>query len=211
MILAGLIGGLWAYSKFVLERSLLPPVTIDLDHSVLGKQKEDWVVEIVLLLRNLGSSVAVVDSVQFELLYLVQDDDTECVADPSRGVFGRIYFPNSKGKHLNQEWDRRHGKVPCNSKKRDAESKKCQKYMKFSTHQTFIQPGTANKYTHMTTLPASTTFFLVRAEFLYIQQPSTISRGILWISHRLGIIHWPLDDIKKSHQLERTFAMHYTG
>jgi hypothetical protein len=51
----GLVG-LWAYTRYVIERGLLPPAQFDLECTNVGHFDDDVVIDIGIHLKNLGSS-----------------------------------------------------------------------------------------------------------------------------------------------------------
>ena len=45
-LVAGLVVALWAYTRFVLERGLLPSIQFDIDCTVVGRQRGHIILEI---------------------------------------------------------------------------------------------------------------------------------------------------------------------
>jgi hypothetical protein len=73
-LFAAFVGGLWAYTKFVVERGFLPPVEFTIDCNVVGKQTGNLLVEVLLHLKNVGTSTLVAKDIAARLRYLKTDD-----------------------------------------------------------------------------------------------------------------------------------------
>lgn len=97
--LAALIGGtiaaFWAYTKFVLEKGLLPPVEFDIGcapAAPLGKRR---VIELALKLKNVGSSTLICSNLRVDVRYLQTGDEVAIASDPQTPVFANLLFPRS--------------------------------------------------------------------------------------------------------------------
>jgi hypothetical protein len=99
-LVAGLVTALWAYAKFVLERGLLPPIQFDVECSPAGLQGDKKVLEVLIHLKNLGSSTLVAKNVRADVLYLKAVDKPGLFDDATKSTFGRLCFPHSLRKEL---------------------------------------------------------------------------------------------------------------
>jgi|SRR3990172_434087 len=191
-LIAGLVTALWAYTKFVLERTLLPPTQFDLDCRSVGSQGDKKLLEILVYLKNLGSSTLIASDIRVDVLYIIDDPDEklDLVKDPSKPTFGRLWFPRSLRKDLSQDkqTDNRRG-------------------IKVVPYDTFVQPGVNQAYTLVTAIPKSTTFVLVWSSFQYAQHPTLITRLIWFVSRRIGLIQYSLDHVSEPHTIERVFRV----
>jgi hypothetical protein len=58
-IFAGLLGGLWAYTKYVIERGLLPPIQFDIECKFVGYIEDSMILNIGIHLKNVGTATLV--------------------------------------------------------------------------------------------------------------------------------------------------------
>jgi hypothetical protein len=188
-MLAVLIGGLWAYTKFILERGLLPPVEFTLDCDRLGVQGEKQLVEILLHLKNMGNSTLVAEDIQTRLRYITSEDEMAVFSDAAKPTFGRVNFPHSHSKAILDNDPDSPSLIPV------------------LNYDTFVQPGVDQAYTLVTALPRSATYLLVWAQFRYANCPSTFERVVIRVSRALGLIHYSLDHVTEPHTIERAFKV----
>jgi hypothetical protein len=188
-LLAVLIGGLWAYTKFILERGLLPPVEFTLDCNRLGAQGGKQLVEIQLHLKNLGGSTLVAEDIQTRIRYITSDDEVTIFSDAAKPTFGRVRFPHSHGKAIVDDQPNGSSLIPI------------------LNYDTFVQPGVDQAYTLVTALPQSATYLLVWAQFRYAKHPSSFERVVIRVSRVLGLIHYSLDHVAEPHTIERAFKL----
>lgn len=175
-----LLVGLWTYTKFVIERALLPPVGFTLDCHVLGEQSGKRLVEVLLHLRNAGGATLVATDIATRLRYITSDDSLDLLGDPTKSTFGRANFPHRTC-------------IPS--------------LINITTYNTFVQPGIDQIYTLVTAVPASATFLLIWAQFRYAQRRSLIQLVILKFSRLVGLTCFDLNYAKKPHTVERAFKM----
>jgi hypothetical protein len=101
---ARLIGGFWAWSRFVVERGLIPPSQMDLALRTIGSSESATIVEIAVRLHNKGSSALVVTDLRARLRYLNDDDDIEVIDEPEKAAFGRVSFPHARNESPTREY-----------------------------------------------------------------------------------------------------------
>jgi len=93
--------GLWAYTKYVLERGLLPPTQFYVECERSGIQKNYKIIQISIHLHNMGSNTLVAKNIRFELKYLVKKNEINLYHDKQK--LGRLIFPGSLLKDLKKE------------------------------------------------------------------------------------------------------------
>jgi len=202
-LLAGLVTALWAYTKFILERGLIPPVQFDINCNDVGVQKGKHVLEVLVHLKNLGTSTLVASHIIADILYLDSSDPLDLINNPSEAAYGRLRFPRAVRKDLqNKDMSQ-----PARSGKDSANSQKRKRGITIVPHDTFVQPGVDQIYTLVTAVPQSTTYVLIRASFEYAQHPSLLARRILFVSRKLGLIQYSLDHVNKPHTIERAYQI----
>ena len=221
-LIAGLVGGLWAYVRFILERGLFPPCQFDIDSRTVGTQRDETILEIVLHLKNHGSATLVPDNIRVDVLYLGEHDEPKLFHNPEDPNFGRLYFPRSLRKRLGyncgsstlasaqpssaEETNRVRqckGSAPGHDPNRTREDRGIQL---LRGHTTFVQAGVEQLYPFTTTVPKATTFVSVWGSFRYaLETPSSSQRGIFRLSRWLGLVQYTLNDVSKPHTAERVF------
>jgi hypothetical protein len=183
--LAVLIGGLWAFTKYVVERGVLPPVQFSIEARVVGCQKGQKVIEVLPHVRNVGTATAVVTGMSLRLLYLLTDDPV-MLEDARTSRFGRVRFTRSVSKELSGDEIKRISITP---------------------HDTFVQPGVSQTYTVVTAVPENASFLLVHCQFEYAQRPTAVQNLSVAVSRRLGLIQYTLKHVSEPHTIERCFAL----
>lgn len=187
---AGLVAALWAYTKYVLERGLLPPAQFDVDCKFVGLQGDKKLLEILVHLKNLGTSTLITSDVRVDVLYLDDADKPSLFEDPTRPTFGRLRFPRSLRKELRQD-----------------EEAGNRRGMRVVPYDTFVQPGVDQVYTLITAIPESTIYVLIWSSFQYAQHPTLISRFVLFLSRQLGLLQYSLGHVSRPHTIERVFRV----
>ena len=187
LLVGGLIAGLWAYIKYVVERGILPPVEFDIGCEPLGEQKDNKILEITIHIKNNGSSTLVASDIRIDIRHLTDIDKLTFLSDNINSPgYGRLKFPNS---------------VKAKSSTQDKTARGLQ-VMKYDS---FVQPGIDQRYGFVTFVPKTTTFVLVWSSFQYAQRPSTIQRFLLLISRKLGLYQYSLTHVYEPHTVERAF------
>src|SRR5713226_7044214 len=92
-LIVGLVAALWAYIKFVVERGLLPPTSFEIECNEVGRQKTRTLLEVVLHLKNLGTSTLIAEDIRVDVRYMVADDELRLADDRRR--LGRVVFEGS--------------------------------------------------------------------------------------------------------------------
>lgn len=184
--LAVLVGGLWAFTIYVVERGVLPPVEFSIEARVVGSQQGQKVIEVLPQIRNVGTATAVVTAMSLRLLYLLSDEPIRLEADARTSRFGRVRFTRSVSKQLSTDEITR---IPI------------------TRHDTFVQPGVGQIYTVVTAVPEEATFLLVHCQFEYAQRPTRLQNLSVALSRRLGLIQYSLKHVSKPHTIERCVAI----
>ncbi len=209
-LVAGLVAGFWAYSKYVLERSLLPPVQFETICSPVGRQKGRTVLEIQLHLKNLGSSALVATDIKLDVLYLDEADEPILFNDPQKPTFARLRFPRSLRKELapaSNDSASGHRASASMGESPERRHDRDNRGIPLLQYDTFVQPGVDQLYTLVTTVPASTSLVLVWSSFRYAQHPSLFQRALLFLSRRLGLLQYSLTHVREPHTIERVFRV----
>lgn len=132
-LLAGLVTALWAYTKFVLERGLLPPVQFDISCRDVGVQKGRHILEVLIHLKNLGTSTLVASHVSADVLYLTSSDSPDLIDDPAESTYGRLRFPRAVRKDL-----RKGDSVQPAEPEKSSDNEKKQRGILIVPHDTFV-------------------------------------------------------------------------
>jgi len=125
-LLGGILAALWAYTKFVVERGLLPPVQFTIECNVLGKQRGKLLLEILFHLKNVGISTLVATDIRGRVRYISTNEEVNVFSDKSKATFGRVDFPHSYSKAVLDN-------------AADSPS-----MISVVSHETFVQPGVPN-------------------------------------------------------------------
>ena len=141
--LAILIGGGWAFWKFVIQREGKPKIEFAVDFNVIGTHQNEIIAEIAAVLHNKGLVREKIYDFKFDLLYLTEKDN---IVDGDEKILHQIAFNKRISR---QQW------FP-------------QKKWKY----TFADPGIVQRYTYITHLPKDTKFVLVRSKFKYTDTSS---------------------------------------
>lgn len=209
-IIAGVFGALWAYTKFVIERGLLPAIQLDLECKRLGDVGDDILLDLGVNLNNLGSATLVARWLLLDVRYLRADDPIEYLSDSPR--VGRLKFPRSLVNDVAddprsvisgvQEWLKRQGRKPLPDPLDGSV-----RGFPLLPYDTFVQPKVAQRYSFVTKLPKDTTYILIRASFEYAQKPRRLQNVLYRLSRRLGLIHYSLQHVNQPHTVEHVFKV----
>lgn len=186
-VVLAVIGGLWTYTRFVLERSLLPPTEFSLDCNCVGPQGDLNVIEILLRIRNLGRETLVAKELSVRIRYLNRDDEARLLRPAEKGMPGRLEFPRSVSDT-------------------DSGLKSCQ-YFKVVPHDIFVRGGVEQVCTFATGVPVGASYLLVRGLFYYPVGSSSWQKGILAVSKALGLTRYTLETVTQPHTAERVFKI----
>lgn len=192
-LLAILVGALWAYTKFILERGYLPPVEFTVDSKVLGKQSGRYIVEILLHLKNIGTSTLIAQNIEARIRYIEGAEEVNLLADVADAKFGHMNFPHTLSRAIGENRASGRSTIPI------------------VPHNTFVQPKVDQVYTLVTALPQSATYMLVWAQFRYEPRPSRLERFAVKVSRRLGLLQYSLDHVNEPHTVERAFNLAVDG
>jgi hypothetical protein len=199
---ATLIGGFWAWSRFVVERGLIPPSQMDLALRTIGCSESAPIVEIAVQLHNKGSSALIVSDLRIRLRYLNDKDEIRIIDEPAKAAFGRVNFPHAYVLNNIGTEER-----VANTRIRSHNSRLGRGEFLLVPHDTFVQPGVDQLYTFATALPRTSSYVLARASFRYEVHPSKMQLGVLRISRKVAMIQYSLDHVREPHTIERTFKI----
>ena len=200
-LVAGTLAALWAYAKFVLERGFLPPAQLDIDCNVIGAQHDQVVLEVLLRLKNLGSSTLIAENVRVDVRYLEDSDQARLISDPTKRSYGKLEFPHRLKTLLG-------GSVATTDPKPSPAAKSSEERgIRLIRHDTFVQPAVDQAYPLITAVPKQATFVLVWASFEYAQVPSLPQRVVLRVCRALGMVQFTLKHVTEPHTAERAFRV----
>ncbi|WP_426524157.1 hypothetical protein [Bradyrhizobium sp. McL0615] len=92
--LALVIGGWWAYRRYIVEESNFPHIETSAEISLIGQQGDFWIVELVAVLNNKGKVQHKIEKFAFDLNALYENDPI----DVSKKWAGQINFPHEIAK-----------------------------------------------------------------------------------------------------------------
>jgi hypothetical protein len=141
-ILAILIGGGWAFWRFILQREAHSKIQFNLDLRVLGIQKDKYIVEIIAIVENKGLVRHYINDFRFDLLYLSKEHK---VIEGDRKINRQVQFIKLINKRywIPPDW-----------------------------YYSFIDPGITQNYTYVTHLPIESRYALIYALFKYPDKKS---------------------------------------
>lgn len=215
IIFLGLLAAAFlTYTKFVIERGIFPPVQFWIECETVGQQGDRFVLEILLHLKNLGSSVLVATDICLEVWYLKEGDAPEFLKkDPKKEhLKGRLCFP-----HCLKDEDVQ-GKVILgeSSAQRKTYPEICEFMIKMESidhkfhllyYDTFVKPGVDQVYTFITSVHKSTSYIRISSSFKYPERPSMLQKYCLNLGRQFGLINYTLENIYKPHTSERVFKV----
>lgn len=188
-----LVAALWAYTKFVLERGLLPPARLDVSATV-SQDLGGWrLLELGINIRNLGSSTLVASNIRVDIRYLNAGDPIDVFdASAADARVGRVVFPHSLRRQVHAQAD-----DPTESQTRAGRG--------FSVvdYDTFVQAKVDQTYTFVTRIPDTARFLRIFASFHYARRPTRGLRLVLALSRQLGLTQFTLDHVREPHTFER--------
>jgi hypothetical protein len=224
-----LVTALWAYTRFIVERGILPAVQFSVDCNFAGRQRDKLVIEVLLHLRNIGTQTLDAKNIRVDVLYMDVDDSVQLFSsEEGEKPVGRLNFRGSVRKDVGYKAphdDDARKKAPTSRTARgmfgtflavigrrdvdttDNRRDKPPRGMPILKHDTFVQPGVDQVYPFPTAVPGSTSFLLVYASFEYAQAASLVQRFALFLSRRLGLIQYSLRHVNKRHTIERIFGV----
>lgn len=202
-LVASFILALWAYTKFVIERGLLPPVQFDIECRSLDIVKDQRIIEVLIHLKNLGSATLVAQNIRLDIKYLESGDVAPKLFSEGK-LAGRLDFPRSLIKKLRVSPDDL--APPVHPSKPDTKTHGKQRGFSVMPYDTIVRPAVDQLYTFVTAIPADAAILLAWSSFQYAQRPSKLQNIVLRISRSLGLIQYSLQHIHEPHKVERAFS-----
>jgi hypothetical protein len=135
--LAILIGGIWTFWRFVLQREGNAKIQFDLDLRVIGILKNEYIIEIIAIVENKGTVRHYVNDFKFDLLYL---SDKHEIVDGDERINHQLLFE--------KKIEKRYWIPPL-------------------WYTSFIDAGVIQKYTYVSHLPVDAVFATIYAQFKY--------------------------------------------
>ena len=138
--MALIIGGIWAYLRFVRTRESAAKVDLDVDLSFIRKQGANWIVEGVALVKNPGSVRLDFKDFTHELHYALASDN-----------FGDQSTDGGNTKETTLRAEKFRLKFKSS-------------WLEDGEHM-YLEPGERSRYSFLASLPADTTMVLIQCEF----------------------------------------------
>ncbi len=131
-------GGLWALRRYVFHRESVPKLELRVDVEFVGRQKGEWLVELLGLLKNKGNVPHKIRDLRFELRYLRRDDG---LADGGADIQRQVKFAElaKEGSWTPGDQD----------------------------ESMTLLPGIAIRYNHLAKIPADVAFVLLHGRLKY--------------------------------------------
>ena len=99
-MLALIIGGLWAYIKFVYRREQEPRAEFDVDLNFVGIQNNHWLIEASAYVENKGSVRHPVRNFKMDIHYLLKDEQP---IEGDKDINFQVKFSHSIKRTLSEE------------------------------------------------------------------------------------------------------------
>ena len=91
-----IVGGIWAYRKFILQQERYPHIETSADVYFIGKHEAYWVIELIAWVENKGTAQHRMSTFEFDLYHLMTEDPLQ--EDERFG--GQTVFPHLTKKGL---------------------------------------------------------------------------------------------------------------
>lgn len=132
-----IIGGVWAYLKFVKRREDYPHIEFTVEIEFVGTQKDEWMVELLAFVENKGLVPHLIKTFEFDLRCMYEEDE---ITEGDKTINYQTLIPHflKEGAWIPRDWSN-----------------------------TFIEPGLSAKYSYITTVPRRTSFVLLHGRFVY--------------------------------------------
>jgi hypothetical protein len=212
IIFLGLLAAAFlTYTKFVIERGIFPPVQFWIECKTVGQQGDRVVLEILLHLRNLGSSVLVANNICIEVWYLNAEDAPEFLKKNHGKDYlkGRLCFPHClKDEIVQSKMDSKaqgktYPKICGELTKKESNDHT----FHLLNYDTFVKPSVDQVYTFITSVPKSASYVRIFSSFKYPENPSILQKYCLNLGRQFGLINYTLEDIYEPHTCERAFKV----
>jgi hypothetical protein len=86
-----IVGGMWAFVRFVLHWELFPRINMSVGVNFVGRLEAGWMVEVIARVTNSGMVPHTVTALDFELRGIKYDDE---LIDGSPAIREQLYFKN---------------------------------------------------------------------------------------------------------------------
>jgi len=146
--IALIVGGVWAYIKFIYRRENVARAEFTIDLDFVGKQSEYWLVEISAFVENKGFTRHQVKNFKINVRYLLNNDT---VVDGREDLKFQVKIPHSINKRIEDK----------------------ERYL---YRDTYIDPGLRYRNSYITFIPQNATFVLVFGAFEYGKERFTAQR-----------------------------------
>ena len=135
--LAIVVGGLWALRRYVFEKEGFPRIEFFVDADFVGIHQDEWVVEILGLLKNQGNVPHRIKGLSFSVRAILDSDPIQ----DGEEIRGQLIFPH---KIKNESWRPTDTKSPM-----------------------VLMPGISLRYSYQYHVPISADFLLIQGSLNY--------------------------------------------
>lgn len=135
--LAVIIGGGWALRRYVFQKEGFPRIEFFVDAEFVGIHQDEWVVEILGLLKNQGSVPHRIKGFNFSVRAILDSDPIQA----GEKIRGQLIFPH---KIKEESWKPADTKSPM-----------------------VIMPGISLRYSYQYHIPVSAEFLLIQGSLNY--------------------------------------------
>jgi hypothetical protein len=134
-----LLGGGWAYWKFIHQRTHEPATDIDIDVKFVGIQKDSWIIEITSSLKNQSLVRHEYEDFQLSIRYLLPEDE---IKDGSEKISYQLDCSKTIDERIGKE-------------------------KRLFSNVEYINPKQEFKHRYITFIPANATFVWIQCRFLF--------------------------------------------
>ena len=136
-VVAVIIGGIWAYFRFIRQREHSQRIEFLVDIEFVGLQDDQWLIEALAFIENKGLVNQIIKDLSFTLRY-VDSDDRISDGDKEINFQANISRELKKGVWVPESWEA-----------------------------TFIEPGLKTRYGYVASVPSEASFVLIHGRFSY--------------------------------------------
>jgi hypothetical protein len=169
-------GGVWAYWRFVLNRESVQKVDLDIDLTFVRKQKGNWIIEGVALVKNPGNVRLDFREFTYEIHYALLSDDfakqatEQGATSASDSGFGSLQFFYKQS--FLKEWPEGEGSK-AEEQTQKAISPPAWSALRLAgagiadedSEYWYLEPGERTRHSFLASLPADTTIVLLQCDF----------------------------------------------
>ncbi len=157
-IIAVIVGGIWTYRLFVQREKGIPRIEFTVDIAFVGKQGDQWLVELLAFVENKGLVQHTASNFNFDVRCLLESDQ---IKEGDERIDFQINIPHKlkEGSWLPLEWKA-----------------------------TRIDPGLKTRYSYVYAIPTSATFVLLHGRFTYANNILHTADKLIYVPREMGLV-----------------------